>query len=55
MKEIFKLYTELLKEVKFFEQDLSCTTPWFYDTVVENREELQKFLKENKSDVWTYK
>ncbi|MDN5104889.1 DegT/DnrJ/EryC1/StrS aminotransferase family protein [Aliarcobacter butzleri] len=49
-KEIFKLYTELLKdvkEVKFFEQDLSCTTPWFYDTVVEDREELQKFLKEN--------
>ena len=49
-KEIYKLYTELLKdvkEVKFFEQDLSCTTPWFYDTVVEKREELQIFLKEN--------
>jgi len=49
-KEIFELYTKLLKdvkEVKFFEQDLSCTTPWFYDTTVENREELQKFLKEN--------
>ncbi|WP_323592456.1 hypothetical protein [Aliarcobacter butzleri] len=33
---------EIYREVKFFEQDLSCTTPWFYDTVVEDREELQK-------------
>lgn len=44
-KEIFKLYTELLKnvkEVKFFEQDLSCTTPWFYDSVVENREVFER-------------
>lgn len=49
-KEIFKLYIELLKDVKevnFFEQDLCFTVPWFYDVIVEKREELQDFLKEN--------
>ncbi|RLA80158.1 MAG: aminotransferase, partial [Epsilonproteobacteria bacterium] len=43
-----KLYHTLLKdikEVKFFSQDMSCTTPWFIDTIVEKREELQLFLK----------
>jgi perosamine synthetase len=49
-KTILKLYQELLKdvkEVKFFNQNLSCTTPWFIDVIVEDREKLQKFLKEN--------
>ena len=49
-KQILKLYRELLNSVEhvaFFDQDLSCTTPWFIDVVVENREKLQKFLKEN--------
>lgn len=49
-KEILKLYQELLKnvnEVKFFAQDTSCTTPWFIDIIVEKREELQNFLKDN--------
>ena len=49
-KEILKLYKNLLKDinqVKFFDQDLSCTTPWFIDVVVEQKEELQLFLKEN--------
>lgn len=48
-KEIMKLYNELLadiSEVKFFEQDLENTTPWFIDILVENRNELQIFLKE---------
>lgn len=50
-KEILKLYQELLrdvKELKFFNQDLSCTTPWFIDVLVEDKkEELQQYLKEN--------
>lgn len=48
-KEIYKLYKLLLKDVKqltFFEQDLDNTTPWFIDILVENRQELQLFLKE---------
>ncbi|MCK4358856.1 MAG: DegT/DnrJ/EryC1/StrS family aminotransferase [Candidatus Cloacimonetes bacterium] len=49
-KEILKHYKEKLKDIvqiKFFEQDLENTTPWFIDVLVENREELQKYLKEN--------
>lgn len=49
-KEILKLYQELLegvREVKFFDQDLSYTTPWFIDVLVDNRADLQKYLKEN--------
>jgi perosamine synthetase len=49
-KEILKLYQEQLKEikeVKFFDQDLSTTVPWFIDVVVEKREELQAYLKEH--------
>jgi len=49
-KEIFEKYYENLKDisqVKFFKQDLNNTTPWFIDVLVENREELQVYLKEN--------
>jgi len=49
-KEIYSLYKELLEdieEVKFFNQNLSCTTPWFIDVMVEKREKLQVFLKNN--------
>lgn len=49
-KEILQQYRELLsgiKEVSFFEQDLEFTTPWFIDVLIEKREELQAFLKEN--------
>lgn len=47
-KEMYKLYKELLKDLEsvvFFEQDLENTTPWFIDVLVENRENLQAFLK----------
>ena len=43
MKEIYARYRENLlnfKEVKFFDQDLKNTTPWFIDVKVKNREEL---------------
>lgn len=49
-KEILSLYMNLLanvKEVSFFEQDLQYTTPWFIDVLVEDRENIQKYLKEN--------
>lgn len=49
-KEILKRYQENLKDVKqvkFFDQDLENTTPWFIDVFVENREKLILFLKEN--------
>lgn len=49
-KEILKIYQQNLfniQQVKFFNQDLSCTTPWFIDVLVEDREKLQIFLKEN--------
>jgi len=50
-KDILKKYHSGLsdvKELKFFNQDISCTTPWFIDVIAEKREELQQFLKENK-------
>ncbi len=49
-KDIYRLYKNLLsdvKEVSFFKQDLTYTTPWFIDVLVENRDKLAKFLKEN--------
>ena len=48
-KEIYSLYLKYLSDLsqlKFFMQDLVCTTPWFIDVLVENREELQAYLKE---------
>jgi len=47
-KEILKNYKknlEGLRNIKFFDQDLSCTTPWFIDILAEDRNELMKFLK----------
>ena len=49
-KEIYALYKECLKpcsKVKLFEQDIVHTTPWFIDSLVEQRKELQEFLKQN--------
>lgn len=49
-KEILKKYQSALgeiEELKFFEQDLENTTPWFIDVMVDRREELIAFLKEN--------
>jgi perosamine synthetase len=49
-KDIYRLYKKnLLKisEIQFFDQDLSCTTPWFIDILSESRDELVKYLKEN--------
>ncbi len=48
-KEILKRYQSNLSDihqVKFFGQDLTCTTPWFIDTLVEDRTDLQAYLKE---------
>jgi perosamine synthetase len=47
-KQILQLYRKYLsgiQQVSMFEQDLSCTTPWFIDILAEKREELMKFLK----------
>ncbi len=49
-KEIYRLYTKSLaevKEIRFFNQNLSCTTPWFIDIITERREELMDYLKRN--------
>jgi perosamine synthetase len=49
-KEILKRYWKNLKgvgQVIFFDQDLENTTPWFIDVIVENRADLQRYLKEN--------
>lgn len=49
-KQILKLYKERLKDIKqvfLFDQDLENTTPWFIDSIVEQRDALQKYLKEN--------
>ena len=49
-KEILQLYQDNLKDVKqitFFNQDLKFTTPWFIDVFVEDRDDLQQFLKVN--------
>jgi perosamine synthetase len=49
-KEIYKLYRELLKDVKevrFIDTDIKSVSPWFIDVLVEDREKLIKYLKEN--------
>lgn len=49
-KEIYSLYKRLLSkttQVRFFDQDLTSTTPWFIDMVVKDRLNLQHFLKEH--------
>ena len=48
-KEIWNLFSnglEGLDGVKLFKHNLDNTTPWFIDCIVENREELIKYLKE---------
>ena len=47
-KEIWSLYLELLeniKGIKLFHHDLHNTSPWFIDSIVENRDELMEYLK----------
>lgn len=49
-KEILLCYKNNLKnvrQIKFFEQDLSYTTPWFIDIFADDRLGLMTFLKEN--------
>ena len=49
-KEIYQVYTDYLQDcsgIKLFEQDIINTTPWFIDSLVERRNELQNFLKKN--------
>lgn len=48
-KDILRLYIKnlsLVKEIQFFDQDLSFTSPWFIDVLADNRDELIKFLKD---------
>ncbi len=48
-KSIYRLYKknlEGLNSVRFFNQDLVNTTPWFIDVLVDKRDELQEFLKQ---------
>ena len=48
-KQILLRYQQALdgvKSVKFFEQDLKNTTPWFIDVLCERRNQLQEHLKE---------
>ena len=48
IKEIFKQYEAQLsdvKEIKLFEHNLNNTAPWFYDCLVEDRENLIAYLK----------
>lgn len=47
-KEIYQHYKKNLSgcnQITFFDQDLSCTTPWFIDVLVSDREELSAYLK----------
>lgn len=49
-KEILQLYQEELKDVKqisFFNQDITYTTPWFIDVLAKDRYNLMAYLKEN--------
>lgn len=49
-KEIYQIYEKGLRNIngiELFKQDLTCTVPWFYDTLCERRDELQEFLKQN--------
>jgi len=55
-KEIFKLYRDLLGELKgieFIDTNLNITTPWMVDIMVEKRQKLMNFL--NKCDIGTRK
>lgn len=48
-KEIYNFYKKHLEDVKgitLFANDNNLTSPWFYDTLADNREELQTYLKE---------
>lgn len=48
-KEIFSLYEKGLsgiKEIRFIKTDLAQVTPWFIDVLVENREELMAYLRQ---------
>lgn len=48
-QEILKLYQSQLasvKEISFFDQDLTCTTPWFIDVLADDRDNLMRYLKE---------
>jgi perosamine synthetase len=48
-KQILLRYQQALdgvKTVRFFEQDLKSTTPWFIDVLCEGRDQLQVYLKE---------
>lgn len=48
-KAIFRLYLEKLKavpQISLFNHDLNCTSPWFIDSIAEDRENLQLFLKD---------
>ena len=48
MKDIYSRYKNNLSQcdkVKFFDQDLKFTTPWFIDVLVENKNDLIEFLK----------
>ena len=48
-KEILLLYKNKLKNctsIKFFDQDLVSTTPWFIDVIVTDRDNLINYLKE---------
>lgn len=47
-KDIYRLYKKQLadcRNIKFFKQDLSCSTPWFIDLLAEDRDNLQCYLK----------
>ena len=49
-KDILKRYKDNLNgiyQIKFFNQDLENTTPWFIDTLAEDRDELQNYLRVN--------
>jgi len=49
-KEIYAKYKGLLhgiKEIQFINTDLAEVSPWFIDVLVEDRENLIKYLKEN--------
>lgn len=49
-KKIYEQYVKYLSdipEIKFFNQDLTCTTPWFIDILADRRDGLLEFLKRN--------
>ena len=49
-KNMLALYQQQLKNtegIKFFDQNLNCTTPWFIDVMADRRDELISYLKAN--------